>query len=100
MQTSNFSINGNAGCKPAKLKPDPNSIRRVIEASKKKPLKENAIVIARFSWMQKNKLPLPEKMELPNLCLTFAHGKLIRAFYTNVMNHIIKKQNYHIQILN
>lgn len=100
METINFLMTSNAGCKPAKQKPDSNSIKRVIDASKKKPLKENAIVIARFSWMQKNKLSYPEQMELPNLCLTFREGKLIRAFYTNVMNHIIKKQNYHIQILN
>ena len=100
MKTNNFKMAANAGCKPSSLMPDEKSINTVIASSKKEPLEKNAIIIARYGWLKKNNLPYPEKMELPNLCLTVSQGKLIRAFYCNVMTHIIKKQNYHIQVLN
>ena len=56
--------------------------------------------MARYEWLKRHRLSYPVDMELPNLCLTIREGKLIRAFYSNVLTHVIKKQNYYIQILN
>ena len=66
----------------------------------KKHLKKSTVIIARYDWMKRHKISYPVGMELPNLCLTVKDGKLIRAIFSNVLTHIIKKQNYFIQILN
>jgi hypothetical protein len=71
-----------------------------LASAKKKHLNESIVIIARYKWMKRNKISFPESMELPNLCLTVKKGKLIRAIFSNVLTHIIKKQNYFIQVLN
>lgn len=80
--------------------PDKKTVQVVLAAAKKKPLKTNAIVIARYEWLKKHKLPFPEDMQLPNLYLKIKNGMLKSAYYNNVLTHAIKKQRYHIQILN
>ncbi|MBS1636469.1 MAG: hypothetical protein JST26_11190 [Bacteroidetes bacterium] len=100
IETDKFSISSNGHCQASKTIPDQKAIRTIIASSKKKYLKENTVLIARYQWLKRNKLSLPEKMELPNLCIVIKEGKLIRAFYSNVLTHIIKKQNYYLQVLN
>ncbi len=100
MEANKISMSPNGKCKDAKVIPDPHAIKVVIAASKKKPQKENTVLIARYQWLKKHKLPFPEKMELPNLCIIIKNGKLKSAFFSNVLTHIIKKQNYYLQILN
>lgn len=80
--------------------PNQKTILLVVAAAKKKPLKSNAIVIARFEWLKKHGIPFPVNMELPNLYLKFKNGVLTSSYYNNVLVHVIKKQRYHIQILN
>jgi len=80
--------------------PDKGTIQVVLAAAKKKPLKSNAIVIARFEWLKKHNLPIPMDMELPNLFFKIRNGILTSSTYNNVVVHVIKKQRYHIQILN
>ncbi len=79
---------------------DKKTIQVVLASAKKKPLKSNAIVIARYEWLKKHGLPFPTDMELPNLYLKIKNGILTSSTYNNVLVHVIKKQNYHIQILN
>jgi len=100
MQPLKFSSNPNGACKATEVKPDELSVVRVLRSSKKKPKESSTIIIARYEWLKRNKLPLPPNIELANLCVTIKEGKLIRAFYSNVLSHIIKKQKYYIQILN
>lgn len=100
METNKFSISPKGQCKASTVVPDQKAINVVIAASKKKPQKENTVLIARYQWLKKHKLPFPEKMELPNLCIVIKNGKLKSAFFSNVLTHIIKKQNYYLQILN
>ncbi len=100
MNTTNFKITAQGQCLISKVKPDQKSIKSVLASAKKKPLKENAIVIARYNWIKRRKMLLPEDLTVPNLCLTIKNGELVRAFYSETMTHIIKKLNYRIQILN
>ena len=100
MDTSNFKNSANHECVAYKVIPDQLSIRIALASAKKKPQKRNTVIIARYQWLVKNKLKFPEKMELPNLYLTIKDGELIRAIYSNVLTHVIKKQNYVIQVLN
>jgi hypothetical protein len=80
--------------------PDKKTVQVVLAAAKKRPLKSNAIVIARYEWLKKHKLPFPIDMELPILYLKIKDGVLTSSTYNNVLVHVIKKQRYHIQILN
>lgn len=100
MDTTKFSTSANNECKAVRITPDQKSIKSILASAKKKPLKGYAVVIARYKWLLKHNLPIPLEMELPNLCLTIKEGNLERAFYSNVMTNIIKKQKYNIQILN
>lgn len=100
METDKFQVATNGSCRKSSATPDQKAIKIILASAKKKPLKTNAIIIARYQWLSKHKLNIPEDMELANLCLTIKDGKLIRAFYSNILSHIIKKQNYSIQILN
>jgi hypothetical protein len=100
MNTTNFSISANGQCKTSNLVPDQQAITRMLASAKKKPQTNNTVIIARHKWLLKHKLSVPQNMELANLCLTIKEGKLIRAFYSNVLTHVIKKQNYIIQVLN
>lgn len=100
MDTKNFTVTADGSCGASKVSPDQKTIKTALASSKKKQLKENAIIIARFEWLKRNKLKFPDGMELPNLCLKIKNGKLVHAFYSNVLTHVIKKQKYHIQILN
>lgn len=100
METSNFKISSNNECKALKVIPDQKSIKFILASARKKPQQSNTVIIARYQWLKKHKLLVPNEMELPNLCLTIKNGKLIRAFYSDVLSHIIKKQKYFIQVLN
>lgn len=80
--------------------PDKKTIEKILAAAKKKPLKTNAIVIARYEWLKKRNLFFPPDMELPNLYIKIKDGRIESSSYNNVLVHIIKKQRYHIQILN
>jgi hypothetical protein len=100
MNTENFKVDAGNSCKASKFIPDQKSIKYAIIAARKKSKDGSRIIIARYEWLQRNKLAYPHDMELPNLCLTIKKGKLIKAFFSNVLTHIIKKQNYYIQILN
>jgi hypothetical protein len=100
MNTTTFKTSSQGHCPISKTPPDQKTIHRVLASAKRKRLSANTIIIARYGFLKRQKLPLPEKMLLPNLCLTIKNGKLVRAFFSNVMTHIIKKQNYYIQILN
>jgi hypothetical protein len=48
--------------------PNKRTVQVVLAAAKKRPLKTNAIVIARYEWLKKHKLPYPTDMELP-ICI-------------------------------
>jgi hypothetical protein len=100
MDTKNFKVHTNNECKASKIVPDQKAINHVIASARKKHLSTGSVIIARYEWLRRNKLPFPIDMDMPNLCLTVKEGKLIRAFYSNVLTHVIKKQNYYIQILN
>ena len=100
MDTTNFKVTATASCKASKVAPDQKTIKTILASAKKKHLEANAIIIARFDWLKRNKLKFPENMELPNLCLKIKDGKLVHSFYSNVLTHVIKKQRYYIQILN
>jgi hypothetical protein len=95
-----LSVNSDGSCEEIKFVPDQKAIKIILASSKKKQLKANAIIIARYEWLKRNKLKFPENMELPNLYLKIKNGKLVHVFYSNVLTHVIKKQNYFIQILN
>ncbi len=100
MQTNHFSTNSNGHCTASRVVPDEKSIKMVLASAKKKPQKASTVIIARYKWLQKYKLPVPAGVDLPNLCVMVKEGKLKRAFYSNVLTHVIKKQNYTLQILN
>jgi hypothetical protein len=100
MDTMKSSVRSCGSCKSSKMSPDSKTIKTILASAKKKQLQTNAIIIARFDWLKRNKLMFPENMELPNLCLKIKDGKLVHVFYSSVLVHVIKKQKYHIQILN
>jgi hypothetical protein len=100
METTNFKCRSNSEGKASRMVPDQKAIQAALKSAKKKPLEKNAVIIARYQWLKSRNLNLPPEMELPNLCLTVKEGKLIRAIYSEVLVHVIKKQRYHIQILN
>jgi len=100
MDTTKFKVSANNECKASKVVPDEKAIKTAIASAKKKYLQNATVIIARYGWLKRNKLTFPEDIDLPNLCLTIKNGKLIRAIYSNVLTHVIKKQNYFIQVLN
>ena len=100
MNTTNFIVTSDGSCQASKISPDQKTIKAILASAKKKQLEANAIIIARYDWLKRNKLKVPENMDLPNLCLKIKNGKLVHTFYSSVMTHIIKKQRYRIQILN
>lgn len=100
METNNFKVSSNGHCKASKEAPDQKAIQIALASTKKKHKENNLVIIARYKWLLRNKIAVPKDMELPNLCLMVKHGKLVRAFFSNVMTHVIKKQNYYIQVLN
>jgi hypothetical protein len=100
MQASNFEVYANRHCEASKMAPDQKTIDLVINAARKKPLRGNAVILARHDWMKRHKLQLPLDMDLANFCLMIKDGKPYRAFYSNTMTHVIKKLNYNIQVLN
>lgn len=100
MKAQQFKTYANGHCKASSQKVDQKTIDFVLASAKKKPLKGNAVIIARYAWLKAKKLSTPADMELANLCVMIKEGKAYRAIYSNVLTHIIKKQNYHIQILN
>lgn len=99
IDTMNFQLTAGGSCKASIVAPDQKTNKTVLASAKKKQLETNAIIIARYDWLKRNKLKLPGNMELANLCLKIKDGCLMCAFYSNVLTHIIKKQKYYIQIL-
>lgn len=100
IETGTFTVTSDGTCKASRTSPDQKTIKAVLASAKKKPLKSDAIIIARYSWLKKRKLFVAEDIELPNLCLKIKEGRLVHVFYSNTLTHVIKKQRYHIQILN
>jgi hypothetical protein len=100
IDTTSFSTYAGNSCRASKAIPDQRTIKTVLRLSKKNYLKEDTIIIARYECLKRHNLYFPIGMELPNLCLKIRNGKLETAFYSNSLTHIIKKQRYHIQILN
>lgn len=101
MKTDEFSKSASDWCRTSKVRPDQQSLNYIIKRAKKKPIeKGNAIIIGRYNWLSRNKLLIPNDMNLPNLCVIIKKGELRRAFYSNTMTDIIKKQSYYIQIIN
>lgn len=100
IDTNNFSICPNNHCRASSMIPDQHSLKFAISKAYENRLSGNLIIILRFEYLNRHKLKYPLDMELPNLCLFIKDGKLTRAFYSNSLTHIIKKQNYFIQILN
>lgn len=100
METGKFKTNSNGHCKKSQTVPDQKSIVLAINMVRKDFKDGNLVIIGRFAWLERNKLQIPSDMDLPNICVMIKEGKLERAFYSNVLTHVIKKQNYNIQILN
>lgn len=99
-KSNKFKVYGNGHCHYSKLRPDQKSIDIAIQRSRKKYLQNNAIIILRFNFLNRMKLQVPEEIELANLCLIIKNGKEHLSFYSSDLTHIIKKQKYHIQIIN
>jgi hypothetical protein len=100
MSTLTFTTWTNDSPESPKMIPSPATVYKVLEMANPKHRNGNHIIIARYRWLRYNELPMPEDLELPNLCITIKNGKPLRAFYDNRLSHIIKKQKYTIQILN
>ena len=95
-----FKVNSQGMAHMAAKRPPYQSIKRVVRHLHANELKINLIVIARNSWLKRHKLPLPEEKGLFNLCVQIRDGKVIRAFYSETMLHLLKKLNYKIKMLN
>lgn len=100
METNSFKVSANNETKASKEEPEQKAIKSALRCAKKRKLKDNLVIIARYQWLVRNKLNFPAEMDMPNLCLTIKQGRLIRAFYSTVLTHVIKKQKYFIQVLN
>jgi hypothetical protein len=100
VKTDQFKTSSEGTPRVKNFKPDEKTIRTILKSSKKKFLQKSTIIVARFDWLKRHKMLFPEKVDLVNLIITIKNGKLYRIFYSNVMTHVIKKQNYYIQILN
>ena len=72
----------------------------ILSKISKRHLQTNVIVIARFKWLKRNRIKFPANIELPNLYIKVKQGRLIHAYYTDILTHVIKKQNYYIKLLN
>lgn len=100
METTSFKVSANNETKASKFVPEQKAILSALRCAKRRKLNHNLVIIARYQWLVRHKLNLPTDMDMPNLCLTIKQGKLVRAFYSSVMTHVIKKQHYFIQVLN
>jgi hypothetical protein len=100
MEKTKFK-NGTQGlCPRSAIRPDEKSINMTLQSSRKDHLQKWTVIIARFDWLKRNKLMIPEDIELANLCLVVKKGKLDRAYYSSTLSNVIKKQRYYFQILN
>jgi hypothetical protein len=100
MSNSNFKKSPQGLCKASGTVPDSNLINRVLASARKKQRAGHLIIIARTSWLQNTNTIMPVNMPLANLCVVVKNEALDRAFFSSTMTHVIKKQNYYIQILN
>jgi hypothetical protein len=100
METTKFKNGAQGQCKKSNFRPDEKSIKRTLQASKKAHLQKWTVIIARFDWLKRNKLTIPDDIELANLCIVVKEGKIDRAFYSSTLTNVIKKQRYFFQILN
>ncbi len=100
METTKFKNGAQGLCFRSKIQPDEKSINLTLQSSRKAHLQKWTVIIARFNWLKRNKLMVPEDIELANLCLVVKKGKLDRAYYSSTLTHVIKKQRYYFQILN
>lgn len=87
-------------CKTSRVKPDVNSVIECLQTAHPYHFSGNLIIIARYRWLVKMGLPLPEGLDVPNLCIRIVQGIPMSAFYSQDLMHIPKKQNYFIQVLN
>lgn len=83
-----------------RLCPNEEPLQWILSKISKRHLQTNVIVIARFKWLKRNRIKIPANIELPNLYIKVKQGRLIHAYYTDILTHVIKKQNYYIKILN
>lgn len=98
---SDFQCYAIGHCSISRYKPDKISIRQTLLTVDTKIYDlEKVIIIARYRWLLSRKLFLPDDLEVPNLCLMINNKKLIRAFYSETLTHIIKKIKYYVFILN
>jgi hypothetical protein len=100
METTKFKNGAQGLCHQSRIRPDEKSINLTLQSSRKGRLQKWTVIIARFDWLKRNKLMVPEDIELANLCLVVKKGKLDRAYYSSTLTHVIKKQRYYFQILN
>lgn len=100
MKVKEFRIYENGHCEASKEAVDQKTIDVVIASAKKKQIESNAVIITRYAWLKAKKLKIPTNIGLTNLFVMIKKKEAYRAIYSNVLTHIIKKQNYHIQILN
>lgn len=87
-------------CKTSKVKPDMNSVIECLRMAHPYHFSGNLIIIARYRWLLQMGLPVPEGLNVPNLCIRIVQGIPMSAFYSQDLMHIPKKQNYFIQVLN
>jgi len=100
LKIEGYKVNSQ-GMAPMDAKHPPRqSIKRVIRHLNDDELRNNLIVIARNSWLKCHKLPLPAEEGIYNLCVQIKKGQVIRAFYSETMQHLLKKLNYKLIILN
>lgn len=100
MSTMNFKRSPQGLCQVSKVVPSADLINRALATAKKRYRSGHLIIIARTSWLEDVKALTPADMPLVNLCIVIKHGILDRAFFSTTLTHVIKKQNYYIQILN
>jgi hypothetical protein len=100
MEPTKFKNGAQGLCFRSMIRPDEKSINMTLQSSRKDHLQKWTVIIARFDWLKRNKLMIPDDIELANLCLVVKDGKLDRAFYSSTLTHVIKKQRYYFQILN
>lgn len=95
-----FTTWANDSCIVSKERPKDSTVLRAMASAHEKHCHGNLIIIARNQWLRFNGQVMPKDLIIPNLCITITNGLLNRAFYSEDLAHIIKKQSYFVQVLN
>jgi hypothetical protein len=95
-----FTTWADDSCKISEQRPDDSSVLQALVRAHEYQCSGNLIVIVRNRWLKFNGLSTPNDLNYPNLCVTITNGILNRAFYSEDLSHIIKKQSYFIQLFN